>query len=151
MREERAVALIRKYCSGQALSEQEIYDLLRGFGLGADLLLWANVALLVLVLAVFYGLWRADREYARYRNPADGAIRRIGSRDIAWCLGLGPFYFAWRRLWGQALVSLLLAVATLGASLLVYPFFTVSILKHWHEKRGWIRVEPQAESPSGGT
>lgn len=57
-----------------------------------------------------------------------------------WCLLLGPIYFAINKVWRHAAISALLAIATLGISWLIYPFFARQLVRGYFLRRGWEDV-----------
>jgi hypothetical protein len=59
-----------------------------------------------------------------------------------WTLLFGPLYFASHGAWGQALISFVMAVCTVGVSWLVYPFFAPRIVRSAYLTQGWQEAGP---------
>jgi predicted RNA-binding Zn-ribbon protein involved in translation (DUF1610 family) len=77
-----------------------------------------------------------SRSAQAFVNPANGHVERIGSA-WAWCLVFGPIYFAVKGVWGHAALSLVLALATGGVSMLIYPFFAAKAVRSHYLRHGW--------------
>jgi len=58
-----------------------------------------------------------------------------------WCLIFGSLYFIYKGIWVHAIISLILAVVTMGLSWLIYPFFASTILENNYLKNGWKEVK----------
>gem|GEM_PF-6521571 len=54
----------------------------------------------------------------------------------------GSFYLAANRMWFHSLLSLVLAICTLGVSWLLYPLFVRQLLTRHLRKQGWRQVSP---------
>ena len=78
----------------------------------------------------------SGRAAEAYANPANGHVEQIGAA-WAWCLLFGPIYFAVKGVWGHAALSLVLALATGGLSMLIYPFFAARAVRSHYLRRGW--------------
>lgn len=77
----------------------------------------------------------------RFRNPTNGyETRGGGAASILWAFLFGPLYFIARGVWSHAVISLVLAVITVGASWLVYPWFAPMLINRHFLRAGWIRV-----------
>lgn len=70
------------------------------------------------------------------RNLKTGYARRSDYHWL-WSLVFGPLYFAWYRVWLHAILAGALAILSLGASWLVYPFFARRILRRYYLRTGW--------------
>ncbi len=77
----------------------------------------------------------------QFKHPGNGYIEEVPALAWLWTLLFGSIYFAVRGVWTHVLVSLVLAVSTLGFSWLVYPFFAKSILEKSYLKKGWVRID----------
>jgi hypothetical protein len=69
-------------------------------------------------------------------NPANGYSEVIKEAWL-WSLLFGSFYFAAKGVWGHAIISLALALATGGIAWLIYPFFATEILRKHYLRKGW--------------
>lgn len=78
----------------------------------------------------------------RFQNPSNAYTVSMSTPvEFITCLAFGTIYFAYRGIWGHALLSLVAAVLTHGLSWLVYPFFVDKILKHHYQQRGWVALD----------
>lgn len=75
----------------------------------------------------------------RFENPQNGHIEAAGSPGL-WALLFGCFYFLSKGVWTHAVLSLLLALPTYGASWLIYPFFATQIVRSHYLRRGWKQI-----------
>ena len=80
----------------------------------------------------------------RFRNPANSYEEEVGSAGL-WCLLFGCFYLAAKGAWGPAVIAFFLAVFTGGFSWLIYPFFARRIVEAAYLRRGWVRVDGDAD------
>lgn len=72
-----------------------------------------------------------------FENPDNGYVVQVSTSDAFLVLLFGSLYFAAKGVWSHAIVSLIVAIATIGISWLVYPFFTRSIMEDHYLKMGW--------------
>ena len=56
----------------------------------------------------------------KFTNPVNGYTEKLGWPGL-WTLIFGSFYFAVKGIWSHALISLILAICTIGISWLIYP------------------------------
>lgn len=54
-----------------------------------------------------------------------------------WCLLFGAFYFAYKGIWGHAILAIILGIITGGLSWLIYPFFSRNIIINHYLERGY--------------
>jgi hypothetical protein len=80
-----------------------------------------------------------DRQVVRFRNPANGYEKEVGTPWI-WCLLFGCIYFAVRGIWTHAAAGVLLAVFTFSLSWWIYPPFARRIVETHYLRRGWLPV-----------
>ena len=79
---------------------------------------------------------------SKYKNPQNGYVETANSAlSWLWCLLFGPLYFLVKGNIFHALISLFLAILTLGISHLLYPFFVYGINRRKYLKQGWLPVE----------
>lgn len=76
-----------------------------------------------------------------FKNPTNGYVEWFYDSNAFWCtLLFGCVYFAIKGIWTHAAASLVLAIATAGISLVIYPFFGKRILMTHYMRRGWVPV-----------
>lgn len=75
----------------------------------------------------------------RFRNTHNDFIEET-NHPFLWCLLFGFIYFAVKGVLTHALVSLALAIITLGVSWFVYPFFAKGIIEKNYLRNGWIPI-----------
>ena len=84
-------------------------------------------------------------------NPVNGATEEIWE-GFSWpCLLLDFFWFIYKGMWGWALISLILAVATVGFSWVVFPFFANSLFANYLLKQGYLNEEQWKERQQART
>jgi len=69
-------------------------------------------------------------------NPSNNYEVRV-SLAFLWCLLFGSFYFAYKGVWGQAVLSFFIACFTFGISWLIYPFFAEKAIVDHYMRMGW--------------
>lgn len=70
-------------------------------------------------------------------NPVTG-VREQTWTGISWpCLLFGVLWFLYKRLYGWAAITFLVAVGTGGFAWLIFPFFANSVHRTSFEKAGW--------------
>ena len=74
-----------------------------------------------------------------FKNPANGYIES-SSVPFLWCLLFGALYFAVKGVWAHVFIYIVVAMCTVGLSMLIYPFFARSIVYKSYAKRGWQQV-----------
>jgi hypothetical protein len=79
-----------------------------------------------------------------FKNPANGYVEIVSGAGIL-CFLFGPLYFLLKGVWVHALLSLILAIPTVGVSWLLYPFFAHDIVETSYLRRGWIREERESD------
>jgi len=77
----------------------------------------------------------------KFKNPVNDYIEEISVIVWFWMLLFGPFYFAFKGIWGHAVGSAVLVVLTAGIAWFIYPFFSKSIIKKHYLRHGWIEIE----------
>lgn len=78
-------------------------------------------------------------------NPANGVREQIWN-GFSWpCLLFGALWFVYKRLYGWALISFVIAIATSGISWLVFPFFANNIHRNSLLKQGWLGEDQARE------
>lgn len=77
-----------------------------------------------------------------FQNPANGYVEVATTPwTWLWALLFGPFFFAYKGLWGHALLSLFSALVTVGISTFIYPFFAAGLIRRRYGQAGWRKVE----------
>ena len=74
-----------------------------------------------------------------FENPTNGYRESVSSPWL-WVLLFGTFYFAVKGVWTHAIVSLVLALLTVGITWLIYPFFASGIMRRHYLSKGWKEV-----------
>jgi len=69
----------------------------------------------------------------------DGFTEETGLAGL-WCFLFGALYFAYKGIWGHAVISFVVALCTFGISWVVYPFFAKGIIRKAYLQRGWVEV-----------
>lgn len=82
----------------------------------------------------------------RLRHPTNGYVKVLGSPGFL-CLLFGPLYFVAHGIWTHAVISAVLAVATMGLSWVIYPLAAGSIVRDYYLSRGWVLEPPPAPAP----
>lgn len=74
----------------------------------------------------------------RFKNPKNGDVTDL--YDPVWVVVLlfGVIYFAYKKLWLNAILSLSLAIFTVGISWFFYPFFAKSLIRWEYKQRRWL-------------
>ena len=75
----------------------------------------------------------------RFAHPLNQHVVTVKAAR-SWTLLFGPLYLASHGAWAQALISLVVAVFTVGISWLVYPFFAPGIVRSAYLCNGWREV-----------
>ena len=75
-----------------------------------------------------------------FQNPMNNYQEKVSSSVFLWVLIFGSFYFMVKGIWAHAVISLICAVCTFGASWLIYPFFAKGIVRRNYLKKGWIEI-----------
>ena len=71
-------------------------------------------------------------------NPQNDCSESISYFDtFASTLLFAILYFAYRKIWSHFIIGLVLAIATMGISWLIYPFFSYWIIKTHYLRNGW--------------
>lgn len=84
-----------------------------------------------------------------FKNPANQyVVKATGNFWLLWALLFGPFYFAYKGLWGHTFFGILAAIATFGLSWLVYPFFAGTLVRRRYLEMGWLETSPEHERAS---
>ncbi len=77
-----------------------------------------------------------------FTNPSNNITVQISSEiSWLWVLLFGPIYWAIKGVWTHVVAGFCLAIVTFGISVLVYPFFTYSILRKHYINKGWEPAE----------
>lgn len=87
----------------------------------------------------------------RFRQPKSGNTADI--YDPVWVPALifGTVYFLYKQLWLNAIISLIAAIATVGLSWFVYPFFSHMLVRWEYRQRGWlVRDDDLGDTPVHG-
>jgi hypothetical protein len=90
---------------------------------------------------------RVRQRLRKRAKPAESAPAPVRQAEVErnsvpflWCLLFGPIYFAAKGVWLHAVIALLAALATMGLSWLIYPFFAKGIVYKAYARRGWQQV-----------
>lgn len=74
-----------------------------------------------------------------FRHPTSGeAVKAVGSYTWLWAFLGRPFYFAYKGLWGRAVMYVFAALGTLGVSWFIYPFFAKRLVVNRYVEAGWM-------------
>tara|TARA_B100000575_G_C22722193_1_gene434094 strand:+ start:64 stop:465 length:402 start_codon:yes stop_codon:yes gene_type:complete len=77
-----------------------------------------------------------------FTNPSNNITVQISSEiSWLWVLLFGPIYWAIKGVWTHVVAGFCLSIVTFGISVLVYPFFTYSILRKHYINKGWEPAE----------
>ena len=60
----------------------------------------------------------------------------LGNWHRLWCLLFGPFYYAFKGMWGTAFLSLI----TLNGLLILFPLWNRTVVKNYYESMGWREI-----------
>ena len=71
-----------------------------------------------------------------FRNPSNDHVETIDNQ-VLWFFLFGPFYLAYKGLWGHAVLSFILAVITVGISQIVYLFLVTGLIRKHYLHKGW--------------
>jgi hypothetical protein len=74
--------------------------------------------------------------YMQFAHPLNRYVVKVRVPWL-WTLVFGPLYLAFHEAWGQALISFVVACATVGLSWVVYPFFARRIVRNAYLRKGW--------------
>ena len=77
----------------------------------------------------------------KFKNKANGHTEQISGLTWLWALLFGSIYFAVKGVWKHAVVSFILALCTMGISLLIYPFFAKGMMRNYYLHNGWKAVK----------
>lgn len=77
----------------------------------------------------------------RFAHPLNQHVVTVKAPRF-WTFLFGPLYLASHGAWGQALISLIVAICTAGLSWLAYPFFAPGILRSAYLRKGWNELAP---------
>lgn len=78
----------------------------------------------------------------QFAHPLNGHVATVRAPRL-WMFLFGPLYLASHGVWGQAVISFVVALCTAGLSWLVYPFFAPRILRSSYLRNGWRDVGGQ--------
>ena len=86
---------------------------------------------------------------ATFEHPSGNGHREsVSHLAVLWALLFGCFFFAWRGVWGHAVLSLLVAIVTFGLGWLVYALLAPAVLLGSYRRRGWFEVaDGEADPP----
>ncbi len=76
----------------------------------------------------------------QFQNPNNDYTESV-QLPFLWCLMFGTLYFLVKGVWSHAIISLVLAVVTVGISWLLYPFFAKDIMIKSYLKKGWSKLK----------
>lgn len=77
----------------------------------------------------------------RFRNPQTGYVEDFGDVAWLWVLGLGPFYFAYKRMWVYAGIAAACALVTGPVAwVFVFPFLANWLIRSYYTKQGWTEI-----------
>ena len=75
---------------------------------------------------------------ATFENPMNNYRVTVGTfGPFFWCLLFGPLYFLVKGSLKHFLLSILLAIITLGICWLIYPFFAPGIIRNMYLEKGY--------------
>jgi hypothetical protein len=89
---------------------------------------------------------RPSQKSLQFKNPANNHVEDCRGALI-WCFLFGPFYLAYKGLWGWAILSIGAALATAGIFWLILPFFVEPVLRKHFLLKGWTEVPPYEPPP----
>jgi hypothetical protein len=72
----------------------------------------------------------------RFQHPSNGYIEECASPWL-WTLLFGFFYFAYKGIWGHALLGAIVGLCSAGLSWCIYPFFARGIIRAAYVRAGW--------------
>lgn len=72
-----------------------------------------------------------------YTNPANGFQEKTDNFIFLWYLLFGSFYLMYKGIWGWAIITAILAIATYGISHLIFVFFARKIVEKNYSEKGW--------------
>ena len=75
----------------------------------------------------------------QFAHPLNHHVVRVRTPWL-WTFLFGPLYLAFHEAWGHAIVSFVVACATVGLSWVVYPFFARGIVRNAYLRKGWQHV-----------
>lgn len=81
----------------------------------------------------------------KFKNPTNDYVEEASFCGL-WCLLFGCLYFAYKGMWGHAVINLILALCTMGVSHLIYPFFAGEAVRKHYLQRGWKELHPHTPS-----
>ncbi len=76
----------------------------------------------------------------RFVNPVNNHVEATTSPWV-WTLLFGPFYFAYKGLWGHAVLGTILGIFTLGLSWIVYCIVAKKLLRNHYGRLGWKEID----------
>jgi len=71
-------------------------------------------------------------------NKSNGHTVNTGMAWL-WTLLFGALYFAYKGIWGHAILSIIIACLTMCISWLIYPFFAGKLIEDHYLKLGYER------------
>lgn len=78
-----------------------------------------------------------------FTNPQNN-YTETASLPWLWALLFGPLYFAYKRCYGHAIISFVLATVSFGFTLIIYAFFAGHIVRNNYRSRGWVEGKQTA-------
>jgi hypothetical protein len=74
----------------------------------------------------------------RFKNSKTGEV--VDIHDPIWPVVLifGGFYFLYKKMWINAIISIVFAFMTVGFSWFIYPFFSKALIRWEYKQRGWL-------------
>ena len=76
-----------------------------------------------------------------FRNPQNNYTVET-RHPVLFTFLFGPLYFVVHGVWTHAVISLVLAMLTMGFSWILYPFFAPGIIQTAYLKKGWMIDTP---------
>jgi len=78
--------------------------------------------------------------HARARNAASGVEREVlGGLHRLWCLLFGWIYYAFKGMWGWAVLSFV----TFNGLVIGFPLYNRTIVRKSYEDKGWSIIDSE--------
>jgi len=79
-----------------------------------------------------------------FENPLNNHRVTVGTAGPFFlCLLFGFFYFLFKGIYKHAIISVIVAICTVGIGWLVYPFFAPGIVRNYYIDKGFSDVTNQ--------
>lgn len=78
----------------------------------------------------------------KFQDPKSKNTTDISNAGV-YTFFFGPLYFALKGVWTHAIVSLGVALLTMGFSWLIYPFLSRGIMRKHYASAGWVPLDAE--------